>query len=527
MPQTSSGPPEAARQPQPIVELRSITVRFPGVIALDGVDLTLRSGEVHAVMGENGAGKSTLIKALTGVYRIDEGTIRVDGEHRQFGSTRDAQTAGIATVYQEVNLCPNLTVGENVMLGHEPRRKGGIDWAATHATAAVHLAALGLDDIDTKSVLSRHPIAVQQLIAISRAMVLQSSVLILDEPTSSLDRDEVSRLFAVIRELRSNGVAILFVSHFLDQVYEISDRITVLRNGRLVGDYATAELPRGELVTKMIGREIDDLREIARATERDIDRTSEPVLSARGVGRRGAIEPADLDVFDGEVVGLAGLLGSGRSEFARLLCGADGADSGELRVHGRAVRFASPRKAIRHGVVFSSEDRRAEGIVSELSVAENIVLGIRAGRGWFRKIRRAELDAVVSEFMEALGIRPADPNMLVGNLSGGNQQKVLLARWLATAPELLILDEPTRGIDVGAKADIQRKVADLARDGLSVIFISSELEEVLRLAQRIAVMRDRRRVGELEAARTDVQGLIDYIANAVGDDDLAVGGAVA
>ena len=496
----------------PVVEMTGITIRFPGVLALDAVDFSLRPGEVHSLMGENGAGKSTLIKALTGVYPVDAGEIVVGGQPRSFSSTADAQEAGISTVYQEVNLCANLSVGENVMLGHEPRRGSGIDWKAAHREAARHLQSLGLA-IDTRSMLSSHSIAIQQLVAIGRAMVLDAKVLILDEPTSSLDRGEVEQLFSVIRDLRPRGVAILFVSHFLDQVYEISDRITVLRNGQLVGEYAVHELPRGELVTKMIGRELDELAALASVADRAIDRTGTPVLRATGVGRRGALEPADIDVFDGEVVGIAGLLGSGRTELVRLLYGADRAETGQIEVHGRSAKHSSPRQAIENRIAFSSEDRRAEGIVADLTVAENIVLGIQARRGALRKIGRAESDAVVQEYMTALGVRPADPSMLAGNLSGGNQQKVLLARWLATAPELIVLDEPTRGIDVGAKADIQRKVAELSANGLSVIFISSELEEVLRLAQRVVVMRDRRKIGELDSSGVTIEHLIDYIAN--------------
>ena len=509
---TSTLPSAASTNAVAIVEMRGITVRFPGVLALDGVDFVLRPGEIHALMGENGAGKSTLIKALTGVYAIDAGDIRIDGDQRVFGSTADAQTAGVSTVYQEINLCPNLSVGENVMLGHEPRRRGRIDWDALHDTAGEHLRRLGVD-LDTRSMLSAHPIAVQQLVAISRAMVLDARVLVLDEPTSSLDRGEVERLFAVVRDLRDRGVAILFVSHFLEQVYEIADRITVLRNGRLVGEYLVSDLPRAELVTKMIGRALDDLAEIARGAERDIDRTGTPVIRAAGLGRRGMLEPADIDVYPGEVVGLAGLLGSGRTELARLLYGADTADAGEVELEGQRVRLGNPRVAIGHGLVFSSEDRRAEGLIADLTVAENIILGLQAERGWLRRIGRARQEAVVAEFMEALGVRPADPSMLVGNLSGGNQQKVLLARWLATAPRLIILDEPTRGIDVGAKADIQRKVAELSEAGLAVVFISSELEEVLRLAQRVVVMRDRKRIGEMKSRETDLGGLIEFMAN--------------
>ena len=496
----------------PIVQMRGITISFPGVLALDAVDFFLRSGEVHALMGENGAGKSTLIKALTGVYSIDSGSIVVAGQAQEFGSTHDAQAAGIATVYQEVNLCTNLSVGENVMLGHEPRKGGRIDWSALHREAARYLSGLGIH-VDTHSLLSSHSIAIQQLVAISRAMVLDSKVLILDEPTSSLDRGEVEQLFSVIRDLRDTGVAILFVSHFLEQVYEISDRITVLRNGALVGEYLAKELPRDELVKKMIGRELDDLAALSVASSRPIDRATTPVLRAKGVGKRGMLEPADVDVFSGEVVGIAGLLGSGRTELVRLLYGADKAETGHIEIQGSTAKVTSPRHAIDHRIAFSSEDRREEGIVADLTVAENIVLGIQARKGWFRKVRASEQDAIVREYIEALGVRPADPNMIAGNLSGGNQQKVLLGRWLATAPKLIILDEPTRGIDVGAKADIQRKVAELSAAGLSVIFISSELEEVLRLAQRVVVMRDRRRIGELTSQDVSLDGLIDFIAN--------------
>lgn len=511
MPADTVVPPNVAVPP--IVEMSGITIRFPGVLALDSVNFRLLPGEIHSLMGENGAGKSTLIKALTGVYTIDAGSITVAGEPRAFATAADAQEAGISTVYQEVNLCANLTVGENVMLGHEARRGKRIDWRATHAQAAGHLASLGLE-IDSRSILGSHSIAIQQLVAISRAMVLDAKVLILDEPTSSLDRGEVEQLFGVIRDLRDSGVAILFVSHFLDQVYEISDRITVLRNGTLVGEYLVEDLPRDALVTKMIGRELEDLAAIASSSHRAIDRTGTPVVKASGVGKRGVLEPADLEVFEGEVVGLAGLLGSGRTELVRLLYGADRADEGTIEVNGEQARVHQPRHAIDHRIALSSENRREEGVVADLTVAENIVLGMQARQGWLRKVPKRDQDAVVKEYIEALGVRPANPHALVGNLSGGNQQKVLLARWLATAPQLLVLDEPTRGIDVGAKADIQRKVAELSAQGLSVIFISSELEEVLRLAQRVVVMRDRKKVGELDSSSTDLDMLIDYIANA-------------
>lgn len=491
---TAVSTPDAA----PIVAMSGISITFPGVKALDGVDFRLFPGEVHALMGENGAGKSTLIKALTGVYTIDSGQIVIDGQERTFAGPAQAQAAGISTVYQEVNLCDNLSVAENIMLGHEVRRAGVVDWRRTRAAAREHLRTMNLD-IDPKSSLSAHSLAVQQLVAISRAMVVDARVLILDEPTSSLDADEVARLFRVVRDLRRRGVAILFVSHFLDQVYEISDRMTVLRNGALVGEYLTAELPRVELVQKMIGRALEVLEQLEEAPKRSVAERADtqPYVQAIGLGRKGTIEPFDLDVYAGEVVGLAGLLGSGRTELARLLYGADHADTGEIRVEGTPTKMRTPRTALSRGIVYSSESRKTEGIVGDLTVRENIVLGLQADRGWLRRISKRKSDEVVNRYIEALGIRPANPDAIAGNLSGGNQQKVLLARWLATAPKLLLLDEPTRGIDVGAKAEIQRLVADLAAQGMAVVFISAELEEVLRLSHRIAVLRDRRLVAQI------------------------------
>lgn len=498
----------------PVVEMTGISIEFPGVKALDGVDLRLFPGEVHALMGENGAGKSTLIKALTGVYGIDSGEIRVAGTPQRFAGPAGAQAAGISTVYQEVNLCPNLSVAENVMLGQEPRRLGVVDWRATRRLAGEHLARLGLD-IDPASPLESHSLAVQQLVAICRAMVTDSRVLILDEPTSSLDAGEVERLFQVLRTLRDDGVAILFVSHFLEQVYAISDRMTILRNGRLVGEHLTPDLTRLQLVSMMIGTALDQLTELEEAGQRVAAgqrNDGPPVLRAVGLGRRGSIQPFDLDLYEGEVVGLAGLLGSGRTELARLLAGADHADAGHVEVHGTPTALRTPRAAMRHDIAFSSEDRKREGVIGDLTVRENIVLGLQAERGWMRRVPRRTVDEIVDRYITALGVRPANPDALVRNLSGGNQQKVLLARWLATAPRVLILDEPTRGIDVGAKAEIQRLVAQLAADGMSVVFISAELEEVVRLSHRIAVLRDRTKVAEIvntdDVTVDDVVGLI-------------------
>jgi simple sugar transport system ATP-binding protein len=401
-------------------------------------------------------------------------------------------------VYQEINLCTNLTIGENVMLGHEVRGRLGITWKATHRSARAALAKLGLEHLDTRMPLSSISLAMQQLVAISRAMVIDPKVLILDEPTSSLDAAEVEQLFAVIRRLRDQGVAILFVSHFLDQVYEISDRITVLRNGQYVGEHMTAELDRTELISKMIGKELALLRSIDERPHGRAARTDQPMLSATGLGRKGAIAATDFEVYRGEVVGFAGLLGSGRTELARLLCGADRADSGSVELDGQRVSLNSPAAGLTHRIAYSSENRRDEGIIGDLTVRENLVLAVQARRGWMRPLSKREQNEIVTRYIAELGIRPANPEMPVRNLSGGNQQKLLLGRWLATTPDLLILDEPTRGIDVGAKAEIQAAVVELSDGGVAVVFISSEIDEVVRLSDRVAVLKDRRKIEEID-----------------------------
>jgi monosaccharide-transporting ATPase len=498
----------------PILEMRGIGKRFPGVTALDGVDFRLFPGEVHALMGENGAGKSTLIKILTGVYDTDDGTIGLAGVPVKFSGPKQAQQAGVSTVYQEINLCPNLSVAENIYIGREPRRLGLISFRAMRAKAAELLGSLGLD-IDPGSILAGHSIAVQQMVAIARAVDISARVLILDEPTSSLDAGEVAQLFRVIRGLRDQGLAIVFVTHFLDQVYEIADRITVLRNGRLVGEFRTTELSQRDLVEKMIGKELSALESLEEQAK-PVLRDPSSLLEADGVGRTGAIAPFSLTIHAGEVVGLAGLLGSGRSELARLLFGADKADTGELRVDGQPVTLRGPRSAMSQSIAYLSENRRTEGLIEELTVRENIILALQASRGWARPVPRRQQDELVGKYIKALSIRPADPQTVVRNLSGGNQQKVLLARWLITEPRLLILDEPTRGIDVGAKADIQRLVVSLASDGLGVLFISAELEEVLRLSHKIVVLRDREVVAQVENTEAvDANTIMNTIATGV------------
>jgi simple sugar transport system ATP-binding protein len=496
--------------------MTGISKEFPGVKALIDVDFRLYPGEVHALLGENGAGKSTLIKVLTGVYTIDEGDITLDGNSVRFGSPLQAQQGGVSTVYQEVNLVPNLSVAENIFIGREPRQFGKIRWGLMRRRAAELLKRLQIE-VDVSAPLGEQSLALQQMVAIARAIDIEAKVLILDEPTSSLDAGEVEQLFRVMRQLKGDGIAILFVTHFLDQVYEISDRITVLRNGRLVGEFPTAELAQVDLVGKMLGRELAALERLEEQPKRALAaiESSDPVVEAREVGRRGAIAPFSLAIHKGEVVGLAGLLGSGRTELARLLFGADRHDHGHIQIDGEHVPIRAPRTAMAHDIAFCSENRRTEGLVEELTVRENIILALQAVRGWSRPIPRRRQDELVDKYIKALRINPANPDLPVRNLSGGNQQKVVLARWLIMDPRLLILDEPTRGIDVGAKAEIQRLVVELSDGGMAVLFISAELEEVLRLSHKIAVLRDRRLVTELaNTDEVDADRIMQTIASA-------------
>ena len=502
---------------QPVLEVVGAQLRFAGDTALADVDFRMFPGEVHSLMGENGAGKSTLIKAITGAIRLDAGSISVDGTPVSFSAPAAAQRAGIRTVYQEIDLLPNLSVAENIMLGREPRKLGFIDWRATRLAAREALRQVGLE-LDPDSLLSSHSLAVQQLVAIARAVSTDLRILILDEPTSSLDQDEVAELFGVIRELKARGVAILFVSHFLEQVYEICDRVTVLRNGSMVGEYLTTELLRIDLVQKMLGRNISELDPELRSTAPLPESDRRVVLSAVEVGRARRIEPTSVDLLAGEVLGLAGLLGSGRTELARILSGVDPTETGRISYEGTQRRFGEPREALAVGVAYSSEDRKHEGIIAELSVRENILLALQAEQGWVRRIARRRQDELTASWIEALDIRPANPEHPAGLLSGGNQQKVMLARLLAVAPRVLVLDEPTRGIDVGAKIEVQRVISDLAATGMSVVFISAELEEVLRVSDRILVLRDRRAVAELDPETLTVDMLLAIVAKAETDE---------
>jgi galactofuranose transport system ATP-binding protein len=505
---------------RPVVEMTGITVEIGGTTVLHDIDLRLFAGEVHALMGGNGAGKSSLVKALTGAYRIDRGVVRIDGEPVVLSGPAAAEAAGIAAAFQDVDLCGNLSIAENVMIGHEERRWYGISWAPTRRRAVAALDELGLGHLDPRQAVSTLPPAIQQLVAIARAMVTHPKVLVLDEPTSSLDADEVATLFRALRRLRDHGIAILFVSHFLEQVYAISDRITVLRDGVGQGEYSTRELDRAVLIAKMIGKDLTELRRIGseRRAHR-ADPTGEPVYRAIDVGRRGEFEATDLELHRGEVVGFGGLRGSGRSELGQLLAGVARRDSGTIRIDGRDVALRNPAAALRHRIAFASEDRRDGGIIDELSVRDNIILALQGIRGWARPISRAERDALVERFTESLLIVAPGPDAPARQLSGGNQQKVLLARWLATRPHVIVLDEPTRGVDIAAKVEIQARVAEMARDGVAVVFISSELDEVVRLSDRIAIFKDRRKIGEVSnGPGLSVDTIIEMIAADDEDD---------
>jgi simple sugar transport system ATP-binding protein len=499
-----------------VLETVGLSKSFPGVQALRNVDLHLYAGEIHTLMGQNGAGKSTLINVLTGVHPHDAGEIRIEGRPVDFAAPLEAEAAGIRTLYQEVNLCPNLSVAENIFAGRQPMRRGAIDWKAIRKGAEAALAELNVSLDVTKS-LDTYPIAVQQMVAIARAVSVDARVLILDEPTSSLDDSEVARLFDVLRKLKRSGMAILFVTHFLEQTYAVSDRITVMRNGEREGEYLAKDLPVDTLVEKMVGDTRMAERQANAAARQATqappgDSADVACFQMQGVGRRGLLHPVDLSIEPGRIVGLAGLLGSGRTETAQLLFGAERADTGTVRVDGKPVKLGSPRHAVRQGIGYCPEDRKKEGIVAALSIRENIVLALQARRGWWRPLGRAKERRIANEYIASLGIRARDAEQPIELLSGGNQQKALLARWLATEPRMLILDEPTRGIDVAAKFDIMDRVLALCAKGLGILLISSELSEVLRVSHRVAVLRDRRKVAELAGDKLDEDEVYRLIA---------------
>ncbi|WP_316014136.1 sugar ABC transporter ATP-binding protein [Roseobacter sp. HKCCA0434] len=493
-----------------LLTIRDLSKSFPGTKALDGVDFDLAAGEVHALLGENGAGKSTLIKCMTGAYRRDAGEIRLDGEAVSPASTAEAQALGIGTVYQEVNLLENLTVAQNLTFGREPRRFGLVDGRRQRRQARRMLKDYGLD-IDVGRDLGSYSVAIRQIVAIARAVEVSGKVLILDEPTASLDATETRMLFDIVRRLRDRGLGIVFVSHFLDQVFDLTDRVTVLRNGCKITTEKTAELDRLSLIRHMLGRELEAVESAgAQAPAQGVG--GKEAVRFDGFGRAGLVEPFDLTVREGEVIGLAGLLGSGRTETAELMFGVRQAQTGTATVDGTPTALTSPREAIAAGFGFAPEDRKIDGIVPDLSVRENIILALQARRGWARPIPRAEQHRLAEDYIQKLDIRTSDAEKAVGELSGGNQQKVVLARWLAMNPRFLILDEPTRGIDVGAHAEILRLIARITQSGMSLLVISSELDELVAAADRIIVVRDRAHVAELTGADVSTDAIVRAIA---------------
>lgn len=501
-----------------MLEAHGLTVDFPGTRALEEVDFEVRAGEVHALMGENGAGKSTLIKTLSGLVRSTAGTVRIGGVQVRIGSVADAERAGISTVFQEVDLQPMMSVAENICLGREQRRWGWVLEGALRRRAQQALARVGLD-VDVRKSAGEYSIAVQQMMALARALDIKARVLILDEPTSSLDQKEAEALFGVMRRLTDEGMGIVFITHFLDQVYANAGRITVLRNGRKVGTWGTQELGQRELVEAMTGRARTQGDEAQPAAE---VRAEQPAvaggraLQAEGLvsagGGKEGVGPVDLEVRAGEAVGLAGLLGSGRSETMRSLFGADGIRRGRVRVHEQAMGPMSVRRALRAGMGMCPEDRKRDGLILELSVRENIVLALQAKRGVLRSMTRKAQEALADHYIRSLKIRTPGPETAVGNLSGGNQQKVMLARWMATRPRILLLDEPTRGIDVGARAEIESLIARLREEGMAIVLASSELDEIVRLCDRVTVLRDRKQTGWLAGDALTQRNIIELIA---------------
>lgn len=495
----------------PVLALNNINKSFTGVQALKDVNFELAAGEVHALLGENGAGKSTLIKVMTGAYSLDSGSITLSGKEISPRSPAEAQAEGISPVYQEVNLLPNLSVAHNLYLGREPKRFGCINWKKIASDSEALLKRFKLN-IDVTQTLSSYSIAIQQLIAIARGVDCSAKVLILDEPTASLDSDEVELLFSILRELKAQGMAIIFVTHFLDQVYAVTDRITVLRNGEHVGTFETAKLPREELIAHMLGKELQELEHKKREYT-DLSEVA-PSLQVSELRATNGIYNISFAAHKGEALGLAGLLGSGRTEICETLFGLAHKTGGEIKINGESVNISSPAQGIRMSMGLCPEDRKLEGIIGPLSIRENIILALQAQKGWWKPIGFSEQQKIAEQAIRDFNIACPHAEKAIGELSGGNQQKVILARWLATRPAFLILDEPTRGIDIGAHAEIIKLIRKLCEQGLTVIVASSEIEELVAFSDKVVVMRDRTRVAELIGSDITENAIMGAIAQA-------------
>jgi rhamnose transport system ATP-binding protein len=493
----------------PVLELLHIRKSFGGLVALHDATLRLQPGAVHALLGENGAGKSTLIKVLAGVYQPDSGQIAFNGEPVTFTNPAQARDAGVAVIYQEPTLFPDLSIAENIFMGRHPidPRTRRIQWSVLYREVRELLGRVGLG-LDPRERLRGLSVADQQLVEVAKALSLDARVMVMDEPTASLTPSEVERLFGIIRQLRRQGVAIVFIGHRLEEVFEISDQITVLRDGRYVGTFDTADLTPDQAIAHMVGRRLETL------FERERGQVGEPLLQVEGLRRAGVFTDISFAVRAGEIVGLAGLVGAGRTEVARAIFGIDPLDAGTIRLDGRAVRFGSARAAVRAGLAYVPEDRQGQGLVLPLPIAQNVTLPLlrEMARGGFLQPRRER--RLAEEYGRRLRLRARSVQQPARDLSGGNQQKVVLSKWLATRPRVLILDEPTRGIDVGAKAEVHRLMGGLAADGLAILMISSELPEILAMSDRILVMREGRLVAEMDHATATQERIMAAAASA-------------
>lgn len=492
-----------------LLELNKISKAFPGVLALDDVHLRVGYGEVHALMGENGAGKSTLMKVLTGIYKKDSGQIIFDGKEMSFNSSMEAQLAGISTIYQEINLIPYLSVAENIFLGREPKKAGRIDWNRINQEAHAIIDDMGIT-LDVKKPLNSYSTAIQQMVAIARAISVKAKLVVMDEPTSSLDEKEVSVLFKQIEKLKEQNISVIFISHRLDEIFEICDRVTILKDGKLVGDYNVADITKVELVSMMIGRDAANIME--QAHEAFEGREEASILKAVDIKDTVKLRGVTLDIKKGEILGLAGLLGSGRTEFAKIIFGDNANHEGTIEINGKPVKLKLPKDAITKGFAFCSEDRKIEGNFPNMSIRENMTIAILPKIAKMGIVDKKKQNEIVEHYIKSLSIKTPSPEQKIKNLSGGNQQKVLLARWLCLNPDLVILDEPTRGIDVGAKAEIEELIQSMSKKNISVLMISSELEELVRNCHRVVVMRDGKNVGELKGKDLSEKNILAVIA---------------
>ncbi len=496
----------------PLLVMRDIDKRFQGVQALSSASLEVEAGEIMALVGQNGAGKSTMIKVLTGAYRKDGGSIALGGQPIDFVSPQEAQRGGVSAIYQEINLVPFRSVAENIFLGREHRRYGLLDWRRMNGEAADLLRRFAVE-IDVRRPLMEFSTAIQQMVAIARAVSFKARLVIMDEPTSSLDEREVAVLFDVMRRLRAEGVAVIFITHRLDELYQVSDRITVMRDGRTVMTSRMGDVDKLHLIAAMLGRDLETVRAHSTGFSATAAEPGKAMVEAEGlrIGRK--VRNARVEVRERQIVGLAGLLGSGRTEVARAIFGADPPEAGTIRLGGREVSPREPAEAIALGVGYCSEDRKADGIVPDMSVRENMTLGILPRLTKLGIVDEARQREIVDRFMKRLAIKASSAEQKIRELSGGNQQKVLLARWLCTDPKLLILDEPTRGIDVGAKAEIQALIRELADQGLGVLMISSELEEIVEGADRVFVLSDGRTVADLPHTKASAAAIMAAMAH--------------